>query len=112
MAKGKRTGRRYERHSAKALKTLASESDLARLAAVSERELERSIASDPDWAKVPADWYKGAELVMPRRKQLITLRLDPDVVEWFRRQGAGYQTKINAVLRAFVGAQRQRRTMR
>jgi uncharacterized protein (DUF4415 family) len=61
---------------------------------------------------VPADWYKGAELVMPRRKQLITLRLDPDVVEWFRRQGAGYQTKINAVLRAFVGAQRRRRTMR
>lgn len=108
MAKGKRTGRRYERHGAKALKTLASKSDLARFDAVSERELERTIASDPDWAKVPADWYKDAELIMPRRKQLITLRLDPDVLEWFRRQGAGYQTKINAVLRAFIGAQRGR----
>ncbi len=106
MAKGKRTGGRYERHGAKALKTLASKSDLARIDAVSERELKRTIASDPDWANVPADWYKGAELVMPRRKQLITLRLDPDVVDWFRRQGAGYQTKINAVLRAFIGAQR------
>ncbi len=108
MAKEKRTGRRYERHGAKALKTLASKSDLARVGAVSERELERTIASDPDWARVPADWYKDAELIMPRRKQLITLRLDPDVLEWFRRQGAGYQTKINAVLRAFIGAQRGR----
>lgn len=109
MAKGKRTGRRYERRSARTLKRGASESDLARVDAMSEQELERAIAGDPDWANVPADWYKGAELVMPRRKKLITLRLDPDVVEWFRRQGAGYQTKINAVLRAFIGAQRGQR---
>ena len=106
MAKGKRIERRYERHSARTLKMRGSESDLNRIDAMSERELVRTIARDPDWANVPADWYKGAELVMPRRKKLITLRLDPDVVEWFRRQGAGYQTKINAVLRAFIGAQR------
>jgi uncharacterized protein (DUF4415 family) len=109
MAKGRRTGKRYERHSAKSLKKIASKGDLARVDAMSEQELERAIASDPDWANVPADWYKDAVLVMPRRKKLITLRLDPDVVEWFRRQGAGYQTKINAVLRAFIGAQRGER---
>ena len=37
-------------------------------------------------------------------KQQVTLRLDPDVLEWFRQQGKGYQTKINALLRAYMEA--------
>jgi uncharacterized protein (DUF4415 family) len=36
------------------------------------------------------------------RKKLLTLRIDSDVVEWYRRQGAGYQTRINALLRAYM----------
>ena len=36
----------------------------------------------------------------------MTLRLDPDVLAWFRNAGRGYQTRINAVLRAFVEAQK------
>lgn len=42
------------------------------------------------------------------RKTQVTLRLDADVLEWFRAQGSGYQTKINHVLRAYVDAQRSR----
>ncbi|MBS0165944.1 MAG: BrnA antitoxin family protein [Nitrospira sp.] len=41
---------------------------------------------------------------MPSVKTHLSLRLDEDVVEWFKRQGAGYQTKINAVLRSYVQA--------
>ena len=37
-------------------------------------------------------------------KTLISLRLDEDVIEWFKAQGPGYQTRINAVLRAFRDA--------
>jgi uncharacterized protein (DUF4415 family) len=37
-------------------------------------------------------------------KAAISLRIDPDVLEWFKAQGAGYQTRINAVLRAFRDA--------
>lgn len=44
----------------------------------------------------------------PPRKRQITLRLDADVLEWFRAQGRGYQTQINALLRAFM-EERQRR---
>jgi uncharacterized protein (DUF4415 family) len=40
-------------------------------------------------------------------KRQVTLRLDPDVVEHFRRQGRGWQSRINAVLRAFVQADRR-----
>ncbi len=38
----------------------------------------------------------------PITKQQLTLRLDSDVVEWFRGQGKGYQTKMNALLRAYM----------
>jgi uncharacterized protein (DUF4415 family) len=40
---------------------------------------------------------------VPRKEQL-TLRIDSDVLEWFRKQGQGYQTKINALLRAYMEA--------
>ena len=42
-----------------------------------------------------------------RRKEQLTLRIDSDVVDWFRRQGQGYQTKINALLRAYVEAHKR-----
>jgi uncharacterized protein (DUF4415 family) len=43
---------------------------------------------------------RGLKLVA--RKKLLTLRIDSDVVEWYRSQGAGYQTRINALLRAYT----------
>lgn len=47
---------------------------------------------------------KGLKAV-PRKEQL-TLRIDSDVLDWFRKQGQGYQTKINALLRAYMEAHR------
>jgi uncharacterized protein (DUF4415 family) len=44
------------------------------------------------------------------RKSLLSLRLDADVVEWFRAQGPGYQSRMNALLRAFMEASRQQAT--
>ena len=55
----------------------------------------------PDWNSLKVDW--------PQAKQAISLRIDQDVLEWFRGGGAGYQTRMNAVLRAFVEAQRGKR---
>jgi uncharacterized protein (DUF4415 family) len=49
-----------------------------------------------------ADFFKSAELQMPVRKKSITVRLDTDVLEWFRKQGKGYQTKMNAILRTYM----------
>jgi len=79
-----------------------SQSDMARVRTKTEAELERDIASDPDFSDVPDNWYETAMVVMPTGKKLPSLRLDADVIEWFREQGPGYQTRINAVLRAFV----------
>ena len=82
-----------------------SRTDLARIHAKTEEELERDIASDPDWCEIPRNWHEAAVAVMPVPKRLLSLRLDTDVVDWFRQQGPGYQTRINAVLRAFVEQQ-------
>ena len=82
-----------------------SRTDLARIHAKTEAELERDIASDPDWRDIPRTWHEAAEAVMPVSKKLLSLRLDTDVVDWFRQQGPGYQTRINAVLRTFVARQ-------
>ena len=58
--------------------------------------------SHPDDAIEPMrmDWVR-TELPMPRRKAHASLRIDADVLDWFRAQGRGYQTKINAILRSY-----------
>jgi uncharacterized protein (DUF4415 family) len=86
-----------------------SRTDLARVRATTAEELERDIAADPDFKDVPADWHETAEAVMPVPKKLLSLRLDSEVVDWFKQQGPGYQTRINAVLRAFVQQAGKRR---
>jgi uncharacterized protein (DUF4415 family) len=86
-----------------------SRTDRARILAKTESELERDIASDSDWRDVPRNWAESAEAVMPQPKQLLSLRLDQDVVRWFRDQGPGYQTRINAVLRVFMQEQTKQR---
>lgn len=86
-----------------------SRTDLARVQAKTEEELERDIASDPDFCDVPENWYENAQAVMPVPKKLLSLRLDSDIVDWFKRQGPGYQTRMNAVLRAYVQEAAKRR---
>lgn len=49
------------------------------------------------------------EVTWPRHKQPVNLRIDSDIIDWFREGGSGYQTRMNAVLRAFVDAQSKRR---
>ncbi len=83
--------------------------DRGRVIAKTEAELDDDIASDPDWRDVPKTWHEAAEAIMPVPKQLLSLRLDADVVEWFRAQGPGYQTRMNAVLRSFVFQHHKRR---
>jgi uncharacterized protein (DUF4415 family) len=56
----------------------------------------------------PADWG-NVKVAWPQPKQAISLRIDQDILTWFRDRGPGYQTRMNAVLRAFVDAQQGRR---
>jgi uncharacterized protein (DUF4415 family) len=74
--------------------------DWARVDALTDEEIEAAVRDDPDAPPiVDADWFASATLVMPKPKQQISIRLDRDVLEHFRRYPR-YQTRINAILRA------------
>ena len=76
-----------------------SRSDLDHVAAKTEAELARDIAADADFRDIPEDWAETAEPVIPTPTRRVALRIDDDVLEWFRRQGPGYQARMIAVLR-------------
>lgn len=57
-----------------------------------------------DVPELGEDFFREAKVRLPESKRLISLRIDSDILDWFKRQGKGYQTRINAVLRAFVRA--------
>ena len=66
-----------------------------------EAELEASIDHEEEGE---VDW-STLSVELPRPKVAFTMRYDPEVPRWFRAQGAGYQTRINAVLKAYIDAQ-------
>jgi uncharacterized protein (DUF4415 family) len=79
---------------------LRDDTDDVRLDAMTDDDIARAVADDPDTVPLDLDWTK-ARLVIPPGKEVVTLRLDIDVLGWFRAQGKGYQTRINQVLRVW-----------
>jgi uncharacterized protein (DUF4415 family) len=80
--------------------------DYRRLRRMTDREIADAAKRDEDAARLDIDW-SGAEVVVPAAKQAISIRLDGDIVEFFKRTGPGYQTKINAVLRSYMQHERR-----
>jgi uncharacterized protein (DUF4415 family) len=80
-----------------------SQTDWARIDAMTEEELEASI----DHAEEGEIDWSTLQVGIPGPKQQLTVRLDRDVIAWFKAQGAGYQTRMNAVLRSYVEAQKK-----
>jgi uncharacterized protein (DUF4415 family) len=63
-----------------------------------------------DFSDIPRlgpEFWRNAEPRIPQKKESVTIRLDHDVLAWFRGMGRGYQTKINAVLRSYMRSARQ-----
>lgn len=79
--------------------------DWDKVDSISEDELERLIAEDPDECDLEPDWSR-AVLVMPHEESVL-ISLDRDVVDFFRSQGDDPLARIKAVLRAYVDEQRQ-----
>lgn len=88
---------------------LRGRADLARLRRVSERKIQAT--SPPELADLPDNFWDAAIVVEPGTKQPISLRVDADVLRWFKTQGPRYQSRINAVLRSYM-TQRQQSSRR
>jgi uncharacterized protein (DUF4415 family) len=69
---------------------------------MTEEEIART--SPPELADLPDDFWDDAEVITPPPKEAISLRVDRDVLAWFRAGGRGYQTRMNAVLRSYMQA--------
>ena len=86
-----------KRYSLEQIRAMKSRTDWARLDREGDYEGEQEF--EVDWA--------SARVVTPEPKQMISLRLDPDILAFFKAEGRGYQTRINAVLRAYMEAQKR-----
>jgi len=88
------------------LAAMADTTDWARVEALGDHEIGRAVADDPDAAPILDEgFWRNAQVLDPRYgKTTITMRVDEDVLSFFKRGGSGYQSRMNAVLRAYVYA--------
>jgi uncharacterized DUF497 family protein len=75
--------------------------DWARVDALTDEDIAKAVAGDPDAVPIDIDW-SDAVLVIPARKKAISIRVDEDVLDYFKSEGDGYQRRINAVLRSYM----------
>jgi uncharacterized protein (DUF4415 family) len=83
------------------LRAMKSETNWAQLANMSDEDIEASDTSDEGIGEA---WMETA-VIQPQQKQRVYAAYDAYVIEYFKQQGRGYQTRMNAVLKAYVDAQ-------
>jgi len=94
-------------------KSKLGRTDLARVRAMTDADIERDAAGDADVALPRGDkWLADARAVFPISKMPISIRIDADILEFFRQSGSGWQTRMNEVLRAFMAGAVSRRAVR
>lgn len=84
---------------------MSSGTDLKKVDAMTGRELERRIAEDEDERGLQPDWTR-AKLVLSQPKQSVHLRLEQEIIDFFKEQGKGHIARMQAVLKAYVNAHR------
>lgn len=75
---------------------------------LTDEEIEAAIADDPDAVPLDVDW-SDAEVIIPVGKKAVSIRLDEDVLTFFKETGPRYQTRINEVLRSFMKHQQEKK---
>ena len=76
-------------------------SDWEKAADMTKADIEANVASDSDEAEMVMDW-DNVTVEMPQPKAVLNMRIDRDVLDFFRKTGKGYQSRINAILRSYV----------
>ena len=78
---------------------------LSDIKAMRARGEDATAPDAPEAESLGDDFWKSAKVVMPTGKTSVHLRLDSDIVDWFKARGKGHLTRMNAVLRAYVESQ-------
>jgi uncharacterized protein (DUF4415 family) len=83
---------------------IISKERLEQIEAIPDKEIDYTEIPQTDEA-----FWEKAELRMPQPKKGVYLRLDQDLLDWLKRQGPGYQTRINAILRSYMETHKRNR---
>ena len=84
-----------------------SQTDWERVDAMTDEDIDIS-----DIPPLDEEFFQHATLRMPRTKSTITIRVDTDILDWFKSYGKGYQTRMNAVLRMYMEGQKNKSVSR
>jgi uncharacterized protein (DUF4415 family) len=74
-----------------------SKKRLEEIAAIPDSEIDYS-----DIAELGPEFWENVQVVFPLSKKVVTIRIDGDVLDWFKKGGKGYQSRMNAVLRSYM----------
>ena len=107
MVRKARTTRYTDSELAKLNEQEGTRSDWDKAADMTEAEIEAQVVADPDEDDMALDW-DSVTLELPQPKAVLNMRVDKDVLDFFRRSGKGYQSRINAILRSYVERQQHR----
>jgi uncharacterized protein (DUF4415 family) len=99
-------GKPYQKKADGSLVPLKGKTDWKRLDRQTSAQVEDIAAGDREGAPMSDAEWAMAEMVRPG-KVAVGIKLDSDVLDWFKGQGKGYQTRINSVLRRFYEVQRK-----
>ena len=78
---------------------------------MTDEEIQEAVRNDPDAVPLDFNW-SDAVLVIPPKKKAISIRVDEDVLDYFKTDGAGYQRRINAVLRSYMQQKKSKKRKR
>jgi uncharacterized protein (DUF4415 family) len=101
MARKERIVKYTDEELTKLVKQEGTLSDWEKAAGMTKAEIEARVASDSDEAGMVMDW-DNVTVELPRPKAVLNMRIDRDVLDFFRKTGKGYQSRINAILRSYV----------
>ena len=78
---------------------------MSRLSKTNFNKINKLTDNDIDYSDIPEtdeEFWSDAQVLFPSKKTHLSIRLDDDIISWFKQFGRGYQTKINAVLRSYI----------
>lgn len=91
-------------YTAKQLATMQhkSETNFEFLHNLTDAEIEAASREDQDLQETTGNWYESAIMITPKAKRQLTIRLEAEVIDWYKGQGKGYQLRMSDVLKAYM----------
>jgi uncharacterized protein (DUF4415 family) len=89
-----------------------TKTDWKRVDTMTAQELEENAMTDKDSLMADEEFWKVARLIMAatdKDKERVTIRIDKDILKWLKKEGRGYQSRINSILRAFMTVDKEHR---